>query len=138
MPVSSRLYHCCRCHCQVIVCSRCDRGQRYCPGQCPRLARSASLKRSSKKYQSSRQGRFNNAARQKRFRRNKKQKVTQQGSPPKRLHDLLKAQLNRPKETQKTFLPCTTICCHFCNEVCDVFLRHGFLQRYSFKGSVRH
>jgi hypothetical protein len=109
MPVSSRLYHCCRCHCQVIVCSPCDRGQRYCPDQCRYLARFDSLKRSSKKYRVSRKGQFNNAARQRQFRLRNKQKVTHQGSPPKRLHDLLKTQLNRPKETQKTFLPCTTI-----------------------------
>jgi len=32
MSLSARLYHCQRCHTQVIICSRCDRGQRYCPG----------------------------------------------------------------------------------------------------------
>ena len=30
MDPSARLYHCARCHCQVILCRRCDRGQVYC------------------------------------------------------------------------------------------------------------
>lgn len=51
MQISSRLYHCCRCHAQVIVCSVCDHGQRYCPGECRHQARSESLKRAGKKYQ---------------------------------------------------------------------------------------
>ncbi len=80
MPASSRLYFCSRCHTQVIICSRCDRGQRYCPGECRHEARSESGKRATKKYQSTRTGRFNNAARQQRFRERHSQKVTHQGS----------------------------------------------------------
>jgi len=128
MQTSSRLYQCARCHVQVIICSRCDRGQRYCPGDCARAARTESLKRASRKYQSSRAGRFNNAARQQRFRAQQKQKVTQQGSAPKRLHDLLKIQLTRPKETRKPWLFSTTVHCHVCGEQCAPFLRHDFLQ----------
>ena len=82
MQNSSRLYHCCRCHAQVIICSHCDRGQRYCTGGCSADARASSLKRASKKYLSTRAGRFNNAARQARFRERKKQKVTHHGSSP--------------------------------------------------------
>ncbi len=137
MSVSSRLYHCCRCHAQVIICSGCDRGQRYCPGACRHLARAESSKRAAKKYQSSRAGRFNNAARQQRFRRQKKQKVTQQGSAPKHLHDLLKIQLKRPKEAQKPLLPSTTVHCYFCGEVCSPFLRIDFLQRSPCQRSLR-
>ena len=132
MPVSSRLYHCCLCHAQVIICSRCDHGQRYCAGDCRHKARSASRKRAAEKYQSSRMGRFNNAARQQRFRQRQQQKVTHQGSSPKRLHDLLKTRLTEIKKTPKPSLPDAICHCHFCGAVCDLFLRHEFLHRRLF------
>ena len=137
MQTSSRLYQCARCHAQVIVCPRCDRGQRYCAGSCARDARSDSLKRAGKKYQSSRPGRFNNAARQQRFRAQKKQIVTHQGSTQKRLRDLLAIQLTRPDKTQKPGLPGAPLQCHHCGEACDPFLRHDFLQSHRFKRSFR-
>jgi hypothetical protein len=137
MPVSSRLYHCCRCHVQVIICSGCDRGQRYCPGACRHLARAESSKRAAKKYLSTRTGRFNNAARQQRFRMQIKQKVTHQGSTPKRLHDLLKIRLAETIKTQKRSLPVSTLRCHHCGEVCESFLRLDFLQRSPCQRSLR-
>ena len=89
MSLSARLYHCQRCHTPVIICSHCDRGQRYCPGDCGQIARTASRRRAAKKYQSTRAGRFNNAQRQQRFRAKNQQKVTHHGSPEKRPRDLL-------------------------------------------------
>jgi hypothetical protein len=74
MPTSSRLYQCLRCHTPVVICHRCDRGQRYCAKGCCKKARIASQKRARKKYQTTRAGRFNNAARQQRFRTRHKQK----------------------------------------------------------------
>lgn len=127
MPVSSRLYSCCRCNAQVIICSRCDRGQRYCAGDCRHKAQSESRKRARKKYQSTRVGRFNNAARQHRFRQRQPQKVTHQGSSLKRLHDLLKTRLTEIKKTQKPSFSGSTCHCHFCGAVCDPFLRQAFL-----------
>ena len=127
MPVSSRLYHCCHCHAQVIICSRCDRGQRYCAGDCRHKARSKSRKRAREKYQSTHQGRSKNAARQHRFRQRQSQIVTHQGSSPKRLHDLLKTCLTAIKKTQKTSFPASTCHCHYCGAACDPFLRHDFL-----------
>ncbi len=77
---SARLYHCHRCHTQVIICSSCDRGQRYCTRGCAASARLDSRRRAGKKYQSTRSERFHNASRQQRFRERQKQKVTHQGS----------------------------------------------------------
>ncbi len=127
MPLSSRLYFCSRCHALVIICSRCDHGQRYCAGECRHQARTESLKRASKKHQHSRAGRFNNAARQQRFRARQIQKVTHQGSTSKRLHDLLKTRLTEIKKTQKPSFQNSTCHCHFCGAVCDPFLRQDFL-----------
>jgi hypothetical protein len=118
MQTSSRLYQCARCHAQVIVCSGCDRGHRYCNGGCAQAARSDSLKRAGKKYQSSRAGRFNSAARQQRFRARTNQKVTHQGSAKKRLRDLLAIQLTRPRKTRRPWLPGAPLQCYHCGEVC--------------------
>ena len=137
MHTSSRLYQCARCHAQVIVCTRCDRGHRYCRGGCAQIARVDSLKRAGKKYQSSRPGRFNNAARQQRFREQKRQIVTYQGSIKKRLRDLLAIQLTSPDKAQRPGLPGAPLQCHYCGEVCEPFLRHDFLQSHRFKRSFR-
>ena len=137
MPTSSRLYFCCRCHVQVIICSHCDRGQRYCPGECRHEARSESLKRAAEKYQSTHSGRFNNAARQHHFRQRKQQKVTHHGSAQKRLHDLLKTRLTETKKTQTLSLSCTVLRCHHCGGVCEPFLRQDFLHSSRFKRTFR-
>ena len=137
MQTSSRLYHCCRCHAQVIICTRCDRGQRYCAGECRHEARTESLKRSGSKYQQSRAGRFNNADRQRRFRERKNQKVTHQGSTQKPLHALLKTRLTETKKTQMLSLSGFTLRCHHCGAVCEPFLRQDFLHSSRFKPSFR-
>lgn len=127
MQNTSRLYHCCRCHAQVIICSQCDRGQRYCTQGCSQEARAASLKRAGKKYQSTRQGRFNNAARQQRHRQRQKDKVTQQRSLQNLDHDLLDSKLSSPVSAQEPVQPDETMCCHHCGLPCSSFLRSDFL-----------
>lgn len=135
MTLSSRLYFCSRCHVQVIICSHCDRGQRYCPGQCRHQARSESAQRARKKYQSTRSGRFKNAARQQRFRDRRSQKVTHQGSPSKHPHDLLRICLTKTKKTPKPSFSGSTVHCHYCDAVCDPFLRLDFLHSSRIKRS---
>lgn len=137
MQTSSRLYQCLRCHAQVIICSHCDHGQRYCANGCSKKARMASQKRASKKYQTSRTGRFNNAERQQRFRNRQKQKVTHHGSLKTSPHDVLTQQLKTskrapifPKQTKETH-------CHHCGEICSPFLRHGFLRDLINQGDCR-
>jgi hypothetical protein len=115
----------------------CDRGNRYCKNGCAKKARRTSLARATKKYQQSRAGRFNNAARQQRFRQNKKQKVTHQSSSRIALNDVLKAQ---QKAREKVITPAkhrADIVCHHCGEVCSPFLRHDFLRGTVFKGRLR-
>ncbi len=135
MQSSARLYFCCRCQAQVMICSECDRGHRYCTGQCATDARSASLKRASKKYQSTRAGRFNNAARQERYRQ--QQIVTHQGSLPARGHDLLKTRFDWLNKAKKQERICTDVSCHHCGAVCDPFLRQGFIHQIRLSGSCR-
>ena len=129
MQSSARLYSCCRCHAQIIICSECDRGHRYCTGQCATDARLDSLKRASKKYQSTRTGRFNNAVRQKCYRERQKQIVTHQGSLLVASHDVLKAQSHWPEKVKKHAQSGGILFCHHCAAVCDPFLRQDFLHQ---------
>lgn len=129
---SARLYQCCRCHAQVIICSACDRGHRYCTGDCAAAARSDHLKRAGKKYQSTRAGRVNNAARQQRYRARQRQKVTHQGSLPTRACDVLKNQATGPEQVKKQRPMGADVICHHCGAVCEPFLRPYFLQQRRF------
>jgi len=137
MQSSARLYSCCRCQAQVIICSRCDRGHRYCAGECAGDARSASLKRASEKYRSTRAGRINNAARQKRYRQRQQQIVTHHGSLPARGHDVLKTRFDGFEKTQKYDQNGTVLFCHHCSAVCEPFLRQDFLHQSRLLRSFR-
>jgi hypothetical protein len=62
------LFVCARCREQVLLCSRCDRGQRYCGRACSRAARRQSLCAAASRYQRSWGGRIAHAARSRRWR----------------------------------------------------------------------
>ena len=80
---------------QVVLCSRCDRGNRYCSRTCSRQARDAARCEAASRYQRSRRGRAAHAERMRRWRQRaaacqdhganadaESQKVTHQGCPP--------------------------------------------------------
>ena len=77
---SYRLYNCERCAQQVRICRNCDRGNRYCAGECARLRRRESLLRAARRYQRSYRGACAHAARQSAWRERQGQEVTHQGS----------------------------------------------------------
>lgn len=137
MTSTARLYHCTRCHCQVVICRSCDRGNVYCGTHCAQSARSASCKRAVRRYQQSRHGRHANAARQSRYRARQRldiNKVTHQGSEHIPSDDLLPdnpiAQKPSCKTAQVTAHSVTeTSHCHFCGCTCSDFLRMGFIRR---------
>ena len=137
MQSTARMYSCCRCQAQVIICSRCDRGHRYCADGCAADARSASLRRASKKYQSTRTGRFNNAARQKRHRERQEQIVTHQGSQLVTSHVVLTAKPHWPEKAQKQDQNAGGLCCHHCGAVCEPFLRQDFIHQSRLLRSFR-
>lgn len=137
MVYPPRLFNCARCACQVVICSHCDRGQIYCAGACAQQARLGSLQQAGQRYQASRQGQLNHAARQAHYRERQQQKVTHQGSAPRSRHDSLVQQLKwlfqevasstiRPDPTNEGELRC-----HFCHQSCSSFVRWVFLSRYS-------
>ena len=82
---AGRLFLCARCRAQVVLCSRCDRGNRYCGSTCRRQARDAARRESANRYQCSYRGRLAHAARSRRWRQrhaDRTQNVTHQGSQP--------------------------------------------------------
>ena len=133
MPIkpSTRLFNCLRCHQQVMICQQCDHGQRYCANECRQLARKSSLKRCNRKYQNSLKGRFNNAERQRRFRKKKQleKRVTDQSSPSKQSRDLLLSKVCALKNRSKIPTFRTKTVCHFCGVPGGPFFRVGFLKK---------
>jgi hypothetical protein len=75
-----RLYSCGRCAKQVRICRGCDRGNRYCAGECATLRRGESLRRAGRRYQCSYRGACAHAARQRTWRERQAQEVTHPGS----------------------------------------------------------
>jgi type I site-specific restriction endonuclease len=120
---SARLYNCARCQCQVVICSPCDRGNIYCSAICSKSARTEKHRDSDQVYQKSPRGKQHHAERQRRYRKRKKIKVTDQGSADLPPNDLLP---RKPREqiTRQAEL----IHCHFCGKAVLPFLRHGYLR----------
>ena len=129
---SARLFHCLRCHHQVMVCQQCDVGQRYCARGCRQHARKDSCKRAQLKYQNSRKGRLNNAQRQQRFRQRqieKTKKVTHQTSLSRPANDLLIQKPVADKKIRKKQNIQKHNGCHFCGCRCGPLFRVGFLKK---------
>jgi hypothetical protein len=68
MDQPARLYLCARCRVQVILCSRCDRGNRYCGRRCRHQARMQARRQTAQRYQRSWHGRIAHAQRSRRWR----------------------------------------------------------------------
>ena len=139
--VSARLYVCAGCRRQVLICSCCDRGQIYCPGDCAPRARHRSLRAAGRRYQTSRPGRLAHAARARRYRARGK-KVTHQGSPLRAVDDLLApgspvSASDAKAVTDRSSPP--ALHCHWCGRRCLDLVRRGFLRRrVCRRGVVRH
>lgn len=128
MRLSARLFHCARCHCQVILCRACDRGHVYCGQDCAQAARHASLQRAGARYRCTRRGRLNNAERQRRFRA-RQQKVTHHRSVPRSAPAVLPGraacvshQAFAPRSDDRTAIHCWR-----CGREVDPFLRRDYL-----------
>ena len=91
MDRAARLFLCARCRDQVLLCSHCDRGQRYCSRACSSVSRGQRRRVSAQRYQSSRGGQLKHAARSACWRQRRRSlcqanlgdsnKVTHQGCP---------------------------------------------------------
>ena len=122
---SARLFNCARCRRQVVICSHCDRGNRYCGKPCAETARRHSQREAARRYQSTRCGRFAHAERQRRYRQ--RAKVTHQGSAPREANATLPPTSGRASRAGAEVGAGSR--CHRCGRPCSPFLRLGFLRR---------
>ena len=128
MKNTARLYNCIRCHSQVMICSQCDRGNRYCTA-CAPIASLEAKRRASARYQNSHKGRLAHANRQKHYLPNIRNKVTHKGSSVTSLYDSI---MPLKKNIQNTLskganLDFKEIYCHCCDKLCSPFLRRHHL-----------
>jgi len=154
MVESHRLFTCVRCHCQIRICTRCDRGNVYCSELCAGSARRCSLLEAGRRYQQTMAGRRNHAARQQRYQLRLRKKVTHQG-PHKDLvevgpgadtakestkqpavqeevpheHDIRLVSENNEAQAASDQNAKTTRC-HFCRGPCGEFTRLGPLRSW--------
>ena len=135
----ARLFVCARCRAQVLLCSRCDRGQRYCGRVCSRAARQDSRRETARRYQRSRAGRLAHAARSRRWRHRQCAQagrdgaastnfVTHQGSPLTTagapLPPCEQAAEPKPVDTVVNVAPI----CRRCAAALSLWTRQGFLR----------
>ncbi len=154
---TGRLYLCARCHAQVLVCSPCDRGQRYCAAGCAGITRLNRQREAGQRYQQSRSGRHKHAQRMHQWRKRRAAAakiVTHHSSQATPADAVLAANESPPAippDSQPPSPPCSptatesialgktatvnTIslltpvwCCHWCQSPCPALVRQGFLR----------
>ena len=162
MDDSARLFLCARCFVQVQLCSRCDRGQRYCTPSCSSLARDAAQREAASRYQRSRGGRMAHAARSRRWRIRHHRLglrattqvevdaniVTHQGSPDSPADAPLLAWTSDHAQASLTCEPdpsaaravarSTGPTCRRCGAALAPWVRQGFLRRSAGVRAARH
>ena len=136
----ARLFLCQGCRVQVLICSHCDRGHVYCAAGCAGKARRRSQREAGRRYQRSRHGRINHAARARRHRA-RQNNVTHQGSAPDRSDGLLPEHqavaVAATGQISKDGVSRSRWHCHYCGRLCPQFVRRNFLQRSRARESKR-
>lgn len=128
--LSGRRFVCACCQREVLVCSRCDRGQRYCGKGCSKQARRASTRAAGRRFQNSRAGRLAHARRARHYRQRRQQKiVTHQGCLAPRAGDVLGTDLIATTSTATAYAAAVPPpkSCHWCARSCGP-LRWGWLR----------
>jgi hypothetical protein len=137
-----RRFLCAQCRVAVLLCTACDRGQRYCSVQCARSARRQSQRESDRRYQSSQRGHLNHAERSRRYRQ-RCRSVTEHSSvvPPKHSVRSTTSDVSMPSSDEKTATTLASastpdersssqrVKCHFCHRRYDPWVRHAPLRR---------
>ena len=131
----ARLFVCARCRCQVLICTRCDRGQFYCGARCSAAARRASVRAAGQRYQRTRRGRHCHAERQRRYRARCAQnscseEVTHQGSALMRRAATLAPheQAASDEAVTPSNKPIVQHHCHFCGCPVSLCVRLGWVR----------
>lgn len=126
--LGGRSFTCVWCHTEVVVCSDCDHGQRYCSHECRQQGRRASLRGCGQRYQSKTQGRCKHASRQRRYRARRRQQkiVTHQGLQEACTGDVLAPQVSAQVNVSPAREPVAVGHCHWCARALTVWRRSFF------------
>jgi hypothetical protein len=130
-----RLFLCARCHCQVAICSYCDRGQWYCGKTCSQQTRRELSRAASQRYQATPKGRRHHASRQARHRKKgleqqSTQEVTHRGTPTPEAGIKLRSTIAESPPTVRCHeagevmrAGAGWVRCDFCGACCQPFAR---------------
>lgn len=113
----ARMFLCARCRAQVVICSHCDRGQRYCSPECARVVRQSSMRAAGRRYQQCRQGRHNHAQRMARCRLRRRHAQAEQAAVTVRVSPA--AACNAPLPGSAGIAPAAQIVTHQGSPVAD-------------------
>ena len=152
---TGRFFLCARCQAQVLLCSQCDRGQRYCAAECANITRLNRQREAGKRYQQSRSGRHKHAARMQQWRKRRADAakiVTHHCSQATPADAVLPGNESPPaiSPDSPALSPCSPISsvaiavgaianthsemlapvwrCHWCKSPCPALVRQGFLR----------
>ena len=131
-----RIFNCGRCHREVVICRRCDRGHRYCPPCAPR-ARAEKQRAAGAVYQKTEAGRVNHKVRQECYRARQAEKETHHGDIGAALRGdctvaTLRGGQENPDEHRKEPPPPRSRPqrrCDFCGRPCRGAVRRGPVPR---------
>ena len=128
---SFRLFNCALCFLQVRLCSKCDRGNRYCGQICAGLARRRSKAEAGRRYQRSFQGARNHANRQAVYRVRIAEEVTHQGSLEGGSSAIVSFESDKGASgpTTSKLEKADRIRCSGCGVSCGLFARPDFIGR---------
>jgi len=140
LELPARLFLCVGCRTQVVLCSHCDRGNRYCGRACWRQVHDLARREAASRYQRSRRGRLQHAARSRRWRQCvaeracTEHKVTHQGCPAGVAAAPLAACTSDITSIASdppvgALAPRPSLRCHRCAAVQPDWLRQDFLRR---------
>lgn len=138
---AGRMFLCARCREPVVLCSRCDRGQRYCGQVCSRAARKDFQRDAGRRYQSGSAGRVKHAERSRRWRERQEEQCAggSEGSGTVTHHGLLQGLTGAPglsSDTKDSAVPINPGAtaqaqwlCPQCAAALQPWVRQGFLRR---------
>jgi len=127
---SHRVFQCAHCGSQVRICTRCDRGQRYCADGCRAIRRREAVRAAGRRYQGTAEGARNHARRQKSYRARHLPTVTHQGSlaePLLAIRAAVVAAADAAKRKETHSDGAEEVRCDFCGCPCGPFSRFSFL-----------
>jgi len=141
VEAAGRMFLCARCREPVVLCSRCDRGQRYCGQVCSRAARRDFQRDAGRRYQCGSAGRVKHVERSRRWRerQDEQRAARSEDSGPVTHHGLLQELTGAPglsSDAKDRAVPTNhgataqaQWLCPQCAAVLHPWVRQGFLHR---------